>query len=189
MYRALALKAMRSQTPVNDGPALARLLESTTVEFRGATVLLDGEDVTGDVRTLEVGQFASEASVHPEVRRVLVARQKAVIASGGFILEGRDTTTVVAPNAEVKVFLTASIEERARRRWLEMRARGDGKPLQEVVRDVVERDHRDYTRADSPLALAEDAAIVESFGLTPEEVVERIAALVVQAASPVPPGP
>jgi cytidylate kinase len=108
---------------------------------------------------------------------VLVGLQQETIRQGGWILEGRDTTTVVAPGADLKVFLTASIEERARRRWAEIEARGESKRLQDVVKDVVERDHRDYTRDDSPLALAEDAVIVETFGLTPEEVAERIVSI------------
>jgi cytidylate kinase len=96
-----------------------------------------------------------------------------MIKRGGCVLEGRDTTTVVAKDAKVKVFLTASIEERARRRWLETK----GSSLQQVVKDVVERDHRDYTRADSPLTLAEDATIIETFDLTPDQVAKKVIAL------------
>jgi cytidylate kinase len=140
-------------------------------------VWLDGEDVSEAVRALEIGQLASELSVHPEVRNVLVSVQQSMIAVGDWILEGRDTTTVVAPHADLKVFLTASIEERARRRWLELQGRGNRRRLQDVVKDVVDRDHRDYTRPDSPLCLAEDAVIVETFGLGPEEVADRVAAI------------
>jgi cytidylate kinase len=140
-------------------------------------VLLDGEDVSAQIRTLEVGQAASEFSTIAEVREEMVRRQQEIVARGGTVLEGRDVTTVVAPDADVKVFLTASIEERARRRWVEIKQNGQNETLQKVVKDVVERDHRDYTRDESPLQLAEDAVIIESFGLTPEQVADRIVAL------------
>ncbi|MCW5939575.1 MAG: (d)CMP kinase [Fimbriimonadaceae bacterium] len=181
MYRCVALLAHergldgRSAREAADLAATANIELSRTLPQK---VRLNGEDVTTKIRTLEIGQLASELSVHSEVRRVLVGLQQQTIRMGGWILEGRDTTTVVAPDADLKVFLTASIEERARRRWVEIEARGESKRLQDVVRDVVERDHRDYSRADSPLALAEDAVIVETFGLTPEEVAERIVSII-----------
>jgi cytidylate kinase len=136
-------------------------------------VILDGEDVTEQIRTLQVGKRASEVSVFSAVRQAMVRRQRRLVEGGDCVLEGRDVTTVVAPDAGLKVFLTASIEERARRRWLENQA----DPLQSVVKDVVERDYRDYTRKDSPLTLSDDAVIIESFGLTPEEVAKKIVAL------------
>jgi cytidylate kinase len=171
MYRCVALKAMR--LGVTNLDQIAELARNTGIVFQPGTpqrVLLDGEDVTEAIRTLEVGKRASEVSAHPPLRTVLVERQKALIKRGNCILEGRDTTTVVAPNADVKVFLTASIEERARRRWEETKTN----TLQAVVKDVVVRDHRDYTRADSPLTLAEDAVIIETFGLTAEKVAEKV---------------
>lgn len=171
MYRCVALKSMRLK--VSNKDQIAELARGTSIVFQPGNpqrVLLDGEDVTESIRTLEVGQRASEISSHAPLRAVLVERQRALIKQGGCILEGRDTTTVVAPDAHVKVFLTASIEERARRRWLETKSAS----LQQVVKDVVERDHRDYTRADSPLMLAEDAEIIESFGITAEAVAEKV---------------
>ena len=175
MYRCVALRAL-SDSAI-DGAVVAHIAESVKIEFRPGdpqTVLLDGQDVSAAIRTLEVGQRASEVAVIPAVRRAMVKRQRELIEQGGCVLEGRDVTTVVAPDAQVKVFLTASIEERARRRWLEIKDR----TLQEVVKDVVERDFRDYTREDSPLTLAEDAVIIETFALTPEQVAEKIVALV-----------
>lgn len=181
MYRAVAVKADALGVPTTSAEQLTGIAESIQIDFegdRGATVLMDGRDVTSDIRTLQIGQAASELSVFPGVRRALVQSQKLLISGGGFVLEGRDTTTVVAPEADLKVFLTASIEERARRRWLEIRSRGDeGVRLQDVVRDVVERDHRDYSRADSPLMLAEDAVILETYAMSPPEVTERIVRL------------
>lgn len=177
MYRAVALAALRAEISPDAHELLADLAVRCLVTFSGADnecTLLDGEDVSNLIRTLEIGQFASKISVHSEVRKELVRQQQAIVASGGFVLEGRDTTTVVAPKADLKIFLTASIEERARRRWLEGAGRGGDNTLQEVVVDVVRRDFRDYSRDDSPLALAEDAVIIETFGMSPPDVVERV---------------
>lgn len=177
MYRVIAIEAIAKDVSTGDEEALAIIAEATVIEFDHADhprVLCNGRDVTDEIRSLPVGQAASELSIHPKVRRALVAIQQQTIAEGGYILEGRDTTTVVAPNADLKIFLTASIEERARRRWLEMALKGSKDTLQEVVVDVVQRDHRDYSRQDSPLMLADDAIIVESYGLTPPDVTQRI---------------
>ena len=175
MYRCIALKAMR--TGLEDIGSVEAMASVTQITFEPGDpqrVLLDGEDVTDEIRTLEVGEKASMISSHPPVRVVLVAQQKALIADGGCILEGRDTTTVVAPDADVKIFLTASIEERASRRHKEMAERGEKRRLQEVVIDVIKRDYRDYTREGSPITLAENAQIIETFDLTPEEVAKKI---------------
>lgn len=181
MYRCVALAATRQGLDASSDPdALARVAGSIDIRFEQGDpqkVFLDGEEVTSAIRSLEMGQAASSISVHSPVRKVMVAQQQKIIADGGFVLEGRDVTTVVAPNAELKIFLTASIEERARRRWVEIVARGERDTLPMVVKDVVERDHRDYTRPDSPLMLAEDAVIVETFGLTPSAVADRIVEL------------
>ena len=181
MYRCLAI----ATNGVEDPEEMAKVGEACKISFEPGEpqqVFLDGVNVTTEIRTPEVGQRASAISVHPPVRRVLVAQQQAIISHGGFVLEGRDVTTVVAPNADVKIFLTASIEERARRRWLELRERGGDITLQSIVKDVVERDHRDYTRDDSPLTLAEDATIIESFDRTPEEIVAQIADMALSQA-------
>lgn len=177
MYRAIALAAQRAGLDETDVEALCALADRTTIAFaegKPRPILLDGEDISGVIRTLEIGQLASKISEHGPIRRRLVAQQQKIIATGGFILEGRDVTTVVAPRADLKVFLTASIEERARRRYNELVARNEPAVLTEIVMDVVRRDHRDYTRSDSPLMLAPDAIIVESFGLNPEQVVDAI---------------
>lgn len=180
MYRCVALAASQQGVKATDEQALAKIATQIEIEFQGADrriVILEGVDVTSTIRTLEIGQLASKISENPAVRRVLVAQQQSVIKEGGYILEGRDVTTVVAPDADVLVFLTASIEERARRRWIEVKDQPDAPSLPAVVKDVVARDYRDYSRLDSPLMLAENAIIIESFGLTPDQVAERIEAL------------
>lgn len=192
MYRALAFITLEKGISDSDEVQLSAKAAEIQIEFLPGdpqNVMANGQNVTSAIRSLEMGQRASTISVLPGVRKALVAKQQAIVASGGLILEGRDVTTVVAPHADLKIFLTASIEERARRRWLESQAKGDPSSLQDVVRDVVERDHRDYTRIDSPLSLAADATIVESFGLTIEQVVDHLISLVeasVRASNGVP---
>lgn len=177
MYRALALKAQRAGLGPQDGVEAAELAESTQIDLPEGDlprVILDGEDVTGLIRTPEIGELASALSAYPGVRAYLVRRQQAIVAEGGVTLEGRDATTVLAPDADLKVFLTASLEERVRRRKAELDAKGMTVEYAELLRQVAERDHRDYTRDTSPLQVAPDAVVVESFGIDPETVADRI---------------
>ena len=177
MYRALALKAQREGLGPEDGPEPAFLAEGPRIallEGDPPRVILDGEDVTTLIRTPEIGELASALSAFPEVRACLVRHQQAVVAEGGVTLEGRDATTVLAPHADLKVFLTASLEERVRRRKAELDAKGLTVDYAELLRQVAERDHRDYTRETSPLQVAPDAVVVESFGIDPETVADRI---------------
>jgi CMP/dCMP kinase len=179
MYRALALAASRAGLTAADGPRAAELADRIEISFGEGDpprVLLDGEDVTGLIRTPEIGELASALSTHSGVRQALVARQQAMVAEGGYTLEGRDVTTVVAPNAQVKVYLTASLEERAKRRQLEMGVKSP--EYDELRKQMQTRDHRDITREDSPLTVAPDAHIIESGCLTVEQVVEKIRWLV-----------
>jgi cytidylate kinase len=158
MYRAAALA---------DDPTVA------TIDLGDGRVLLEGEDVTDRIRTAEVSERASQVAADPAVRRALVEQQRRIIAGGDFVAEGRDIGTVVAPEAEVKVFLTAEPEERARRRAAELGADPD-----EILRDMRTRDERDTTRADSPLTKAVDAHEVDTTGLSIDEVVQRIVGFV-----------
>ncbi len=181
MYRCLALKAQRAGLTASDGDAAAALGQATTIEFRAGDpqpVFLDGEDVTSAIRTPDIGELASALSVFPAVRRILVARQQEMVAQGGFTLEGRDVTTVVAPNADVKIYLTASLEERAKRRHLELEEKGMPHEFGTVRQEMLVRDHRDITRDDSPLTVAPGAVVVETAGLSPDEVVKRIKDLI-----------
>jgi cytidylate kinase len=141
-------------------------------------VVLDGEDVTEVIRMPEVSEAASIVSAHEGVREALVAKQRVLAESGGVVMEGRDVQTVIVPDAEVKVFLTASLEERARRRWQELRQRGTEVPYEQVLRELRERDERDQRRAIAPLRKAPDAVEIDTTNLPPEVIVERIVDLV-----------
>lgn len=156
MYRCVGLRAVTD--PAVDAATL-------DIRFDGHRVLLDGEDVTDAIRTPEAGQAASRIATDPAVRSALVAQQRKIIATGDFVAEGRDIGTVVAPDAEVKVWLTASPEERARRREI-------------PVEELTERDERDASRETSPMKPAEDAIEVDTTGLDIDEVVARIVGLV-----------
>ena len=178
MYRALALKAAHNGVA---GSEAADLMPTTTIDFGPGdpqAVLLDGEDVTGAIRTPEIGEAASALSSHVPVRRAMVALQQAFVAEGGVVLEGRDTTTVVAPNADLKLYMTASLEERARRRTHEFVHKGMDAGFERVRTEIEQRDHRDITRDDSPLSVAPDAHVIETATLSVEEVMARILALV-----------
>ncbi len=181
MYRCLALKSQRLGIDRTDEARLEALMEDTAIEFGPGDpqpVLLDGEDVTTAIRTAEISEIASAISAHPAVRRALVARQQQLVAGGGVILEGRDATTVIAPGADLKIFLTASLEERARRRRLDFEAEGETADFEKVRREIQVRDHRDITRDDSPLSVAPDAVIIESGGVPVADVVAKIKALI-----------
>ena len=169
MYRAVAL-AVNEQ----GGPAADRARE-LDVDL-GERVLAGGRDVTAAIRTPEVSETASKVATDRDVREALVEKQRELIAGGDWVAEGRDIGTVVAPDAELKVFLTASPEERARRRAAEL-----GADPEVVLRDQALRDEQDTSRAHSPLLAADDAVEVDTTGLSVDEVVERIAALVERA--------
>ena len=174
MYRALALKASRKGI---QGPEAADLMSETQIAFGSGEpqrVLLDGEDVTTAIRTADIGELASALSSHSAVRRAMVRLQQEFVAEGGVVLEGRDTTTVVAPNADLKIYLTASLEERAKRRTSE---RGDTEAFEKTRSEIEQRDHRDITRDDSPLTVAPDAHVVETATLTIDEVLAKTVAL------------
>jgi cytidylate kinase len=182
MYRALALKALRAGlSPEVEGP-LVELARGAAIvlEDGGKRVRLDGVDVTSEIRAREVTAAASRLSRHPGVRRDMVGRQRRLGGEGGVVLDGRDIGTAVFPDAEVKFFLDADPARRAKRRQAELRASGTEVPLEELEREIRVRDHSDSTRADSPLVRAEDALLLDTSELTPEQVVERMAAVVLE---------
>jgi CMP/dCMP kinase len=183
MYRGVSLLGRRAGLDPADEPALARIAEEAAFHFdmdpREDRLLnrvsINGNDITDAIREPEISQLASLVSTLSGVRRALVAKQKQMGAEGGVVMEGRDICNVVLPGAEVKIFLTASPEERARRRHLELIGKGIQSDFDRVLADIRERDNRDTTRADSPLKPAPDAAIVDTDPLSIEQVVDRIA--------------
>ena len=175
MYRALAWKVMRRGADPDDESALGGILESTEVDL-GAdhSVMLDGADVSGAIRTPEVGQMASRVSGMPVVRRRMADLQRAMGRSGCVVAEGRDMGTVVFPDAEVKVYLDASPETRARRRFRELAGQDPALTLEETLADVTRRDRRDKERAVAPLRKADDAVLIDSTTLSVDAVVEKV---------------
>jgi CMP/dCMP kinase len=172
MYRCVALAALERDMNLDDGETLGEMAWGLDIGFDGDTIQLDGKAVEGKIRTPEVTIASSKVSVHPQVRQAMVKRQRELIAAGDYVAEGRDIGTVVSPDSPLKVFLTASEEERARRRAAET-----GASVAEVREAIEDRDQRDRNRADSPLRAADDSVSVDTTDLAPDEVVERIAAL------------
>ena len=177
MYRAVTLAALDSALDLRDADACSEIAQRTRIELDGTTVLLDGRDVTADIRGPHVTGAVSIVSAHPGVREVLVDRQRAwVDEHGGGVVEGRDIGTVVFPDAAVKVFLTASDEERARRRQRDERAAARDVDVDSVRESLVRRDQLDSTRAVSPLRAAPDALVVDTTARTADDVVAEIVA-------------
>jgi len=182
MYRALALKAIRRGVGLDAGDELSALARDTSIDLSAAgggvqKVTLDSEDVTAAIRTPEVSQAASRIAVIPDVRRVLVAEQRRAGAAGGVVMEGRDIGSVVFPDADLKIYLSASAQVRARRRWSEHQAKGEDVDLARTLEEVLQRDQRDRGREASPLIRAEDAVLVDSSAMESEEVARLVVLL------------
>lgn len=177
MYRAVALAVIESSISANDDVAVGSLAARIDIDLRGEPdslrVTLGGRDVTEEIRTDEVTDLSSIISTIPAVRRAMVARQREM-GQRGAVLNGRDIGTVVFPDADVKFFLTAVAEERAQRRFAEEREHDPEISLAETLADMTERDRRDSTRTDSPLKIADDAIVVDSTGLSIEEVFQQM---------------
>jgi cytidylate kinase len=178
MYRAVAWKALHDAVPVDDEAAVAALAERSTIVVEGGTVSIDGHDVTKGIRTPEIDKGAAAVARLPRVREVLVARQRALGSEGGVVMEGRDIGTVVFPQAEVKIYLDASAEERARRRANDPAHTGSQSGQAAVAAAIQARDTSDTTRAVSPLALAPDAVHIDTTSMPIDAVVERVLELV-----------
>ena len=187
IYRAVALTARRRQVEWGDAAVCAELARDLDIRFEwiGETnhVYLAGEDATAAIRTPEISQGASQVSAHPPVRAALLDLQRRLGAGGGVVVEGRDTGTVVFPHAEAKFFLTASEDERARRRVAELRASGVDVDHAQTVREIRERDQRDASRDVAPMRPAADAVLVDSSTQTIEQVVESLARTVEDRAA------
>ena len=186
MYRSIALKALRRSISLKATDQLASLASETRIDLRAQDgtqqVFLDDEDVSTAIRTAEVAQAASKVAVVPGVRKVLVAEQRRAGERGGVVMEGRDIGSVVFPDAQLKIFLTASPEVRAERRWREHVQKGDAIDLARTVEEVHERDRRDRERSASPLVRAKDAVVVDSSAMEPEEVARLVVLLAKERA-------
>jgi cytidylate kinase len=178
MYRAVALWAVRQSIDFADAHRMEQLALASEIDLAPGRIQLNSEDVTAAIRTPEVTSGASKIAVIPGVRRAMVAKQREIGQKVSVVMEGRDIGTVVFPNADVKVFLDASIEERVRRRMTELRAKGAEVDLSLLTAQMKERDERDSTRADAPLAQAPDAAYLDSTSLNEEQVTEAIMKMV-----------
>ena len=182
MYRALALAAQRKGIDPDDAARLAALAAAvritigppTTQDGRAYTVLLDGSDVTWEIRSAEIDRIVSQVARVSGVRDAMVAQQRTLAGKGRVVMVGRDIGTVVLPEAEKKIFLTASASERARRREEELASRGERRPRQELLNEILRRDRLDTEREVSPLKAAADAVVVQTDGLSVKEALERV---------------
>lgn len=189
MYRAAALAVMEAGVGFDKREKVAKIAESAIIEMRGEPdmlrVFLNGRDVSADIRTLETAQAASIVSTLSEVRRIMVEHQR-IIGNGapkGCVLEGRDIGSIVFPNADVKFFLTARPEARARRRFAEDQAKGSSSTYEKTLAEINERDKRDVSREDSPLTIADDAVVIDTSELDLSEVFEEMLAAVSEKKS------
>ena len=179
MYRAIGAYAIRKGVDTKDAPTVAALLpeislELTYSEEQGQRIFLNGEDVSSEIRLPEMGMAASNVSAIPEVRAFLLEQQRGMAKRQSVIMDGRDIGTVVLPDAEVKIFLTASAEERARRRWKEFSEKGLPDTYEEILADVIRRDEQDMNRPIAPLKQADDAILLDSTALNFAETVEKV---------------
>ncbi len=193
MYRAVTLKALRNGVSMDNQEALTRLAAQVALDFQRMPdgsyhLLMDGEDVSEEIRTLAVSQNVSLVAAVPGVRAELVKQQQAIGARGGVVMDGRDIGTVVLPHADLKIFLTASLEERTRRRWLELTAKGLNVTAEEIKADLTRRDAIDSGREVAPLRPAADSVTIDTSNLRIEEVVERVMALAAARKTLDPPG-
>ena len=184
MYRAVAWKTLQQKADVTDALILdvARDIDVRLAYANGVTqVFVDGQDITGEIRTPEVSHIVSQVAALGPVREKMVDLQRRMATEGGVLMDGRDIATHVLPDADVKIFLTASIEERAQRRWKEMKEKGYDMSLEELQKDIAARDKADSEREISPLVQADDATLLDTTGLSIDEVVARILAMCSEA--------
>lgn len=174
MYRAVAYKMLREGIGIEDREALKAMLENIHIDFSRGETILDDEVISEKIRTPEISKLASDASALPEVREKLVSLQRAMGESKSVVMDGREIGTVVFPKAKYKFFLTATVKERAKRRWLELREKGLDVELDDVEADIIQRDHNDSTRALNPLRKAEDAIEIDTTAMNLEQVTQHI---------------
>ncbi len=178
MYRAVALWGLRERVDMSDMHRMEQLAAASEIDLAPGRIELNGEDITDEIRRPEVSNGASKIAVIPGVRRAMVAQQRAIGERTSVVMEGRDIGTVVFPGAAVKIYLDAELGERVRRRLQELRAKGQEMTEQDLLAQMKERDDRDSTRADAPLAQAPDAVYLDSTSLRLDEVEEAILKIV-----------
>lgn len=182
MYRAMALYLLREGVDMEDTAAISAKCKDAdiSIKFEDGVqqVILNGENVSGLIRTEQVSNMASRSSVNPDVRKKLVELQQKLATRESLVMDGRDIGTVVLPETKVKIYLTASSAVRAKRRYEELIAKGESADLAQIEADIIERDHRDMTREISPLKQAEDAVLVDTSDMTIEEVEEKLLSIV-----------
>ena len=185
MYRAIAWKALADGVSFDDAEALGAIARDNEIEFGHVEgdpvprrVFISGTEVTDAIRTSEIDRAVGPVAAVPAVREALVAQQQRIGRAGDYVVEGRDIGTVILPDAPVKIFLTASAESRAERRYKELAEKGQQVTMESVLHDINERDRQDMNRAIAPLRQAEDAVLVDSTNMTPEQVVDAIIAVV-----------
>lgn len=175
MYRCVAYKSLKQKLDTSDEQGIVEMLKNTTIELKSTgEIFLDGVDVSKDIRTNEISMRASAVSKLLKVREDLVKRQKELTLAKGVIMDGRDIGTVVIPNAEVKIFLTATAAARANRRFIENKEKGITGDIQQMIKEIEQRDYQDTHRKNSPLIKADDAIVVDTSLMSFDEVVERI---------------
>ena len=174
MYRAVGYKLIRDNVDMYDEDALLAMLEATDIDFSGGSTILDGEDISDRIRTQEISRKASECSALAPVRAKLVELQKKMGSTKSVIMDGRDIGTVVLKDAELKIYLTASAEERAERRYKELLLKGEDISYEKVLADMQERDYNDMHREITPLRKADDAIELDTTGMSIDEVTEYI---------------
>lgn len=182
MYRAITWKALKEEADLTNEAEIVDILSQTKIELKttseGQCVFVDGQDVTSEIRNNQVTHNVSAVSAFPEIRKELTDRQKELSSSESVIMDGRDIGTVVLPNANLKIFLVASVEERAKRRYLENLEHGFETSLEQLKVEIEERDIKDSSRATAPLKQAEDAIRIDTSGLSIEEVVGEVDQLI-----------
>ncbi len=187
MYRAMAIHFIRNGILAEETEKIEAACDSVSVTIRYENqeqqVFLNGENVTGQLRTEEVGKMASASSVVPKVRMKLVELQRALAATACVVMDGRDIGTYVLPDAQVKIYMTAGIHERAVRRYEELKAKGIESNLEAIEKDIAERDHRDMNREFAPLRQAEDAILLDTSSMSIEEVTEAVERMVTEKQS------
>ncbi len=191
IYRALAWAVLSRGVSLVDEEAVSRVAMEMTLEFicnESVQVLVDGKDVTDELQTEECGRAASTIAAYPKVRQALLEKQRQFLRPPGLIADGRDMGTVVFPDAPYKVFLTASPKVRAERRYRQLKEQGFDVNLDQIINDLEERDRRDRERKEAPLKPAQDAVVIDSSGLTAQQVVDKILALLQKSLTSQPRG-